>query len=144
VLRTARCRRERRAGQPDQDQQGQEDLAGEPEQIVSREHVSLVGDGPVELLQRSRVRKSQRLEMVQSLCAAGAVGGDALGELAVVQISRLSHSVMLREVPKLPPRMRKKLERPEALATRLAGSPDSTMEMSGTKKVATPSPCTKQ
>src|SRR5258706_14438438 len=58
--------------------------------------------------------------------------------------SRRSHHVVVSEVAKLPARVRRVFASPEALATRPGGSPESTIDISGTKKSARPTPCAKR
>src|SRR5882672_4809445 len=58
--------------------------------------------------------------------------------------SRWSHQVVVSEVAKLPASVRRVLASPEALATRSGGSPESRIDISGTKKSARPAPCAKR
>src|SRR5216684_6515179 len=58
--------------------------------------------------------------------------------------SRRSHQVVVSEVAKLPARVRRVFASPDALATRLGGSPERTIDISGAKNSATPSPCAKR
>src|SRR5712691_3995955 len=58
--------------------------------------------------------------------------------------SRRSHQVVVSEVAKLPARVRRVFASPDALATRPGGSPESTIDISGTKKSARPTPCAKR
>src|SRR5258708_32860139 len=58
--------------------------------------------------------------------------------------ARRSHHVVVSEVAKLPARVRKVFASPDALAIRPGGSPESTIDISGTKKSARPTPCAKR
>src|SRR6267143_3612826 len=58
--------------------------------------------------------------------------------------SRRSHQVVVSEVAKLPAMVRKVFASPDALATRLGGSPERRIDISGTKNSARPAPCAKR
>src|SRR2546425_5846752 len=54
------------------------------------------------------------------------------------------YTTLFRSVAKLPARVRRVFASPDALATRPGGSPESTIDISGTKKSARPTPCAKR
>src|SRR5258708_6856421 len=58
--------------------------------------------------------------------------------------SRRSHQVVVSEVAKLPASVRRVFARPEALASRSGGRPESRIDINGTKKSARPTPCAKR
>src|SRR5207237_3045672 len=58
--------------------------------------------------------------------------------------SRRSHHVVVSEVPKLPAMVRTVFASPEALASRSGGRPESRIDISGTKKSASPTPWAKR